>query len=160
MKRTALLVTVAAIGILTMACAAGSSKTPAAGVAAVNLEGEGLGAHGYDVVAYFTDGKPVKGSAEFSHEWKGATWQFASAEHRDAFAAAPEKYAPQFGGYCAYAVSRGYTANGDPETWKVVDGKLYLNYSAAAAEKWNQDVPGNIAKGNENWPQLLDGTKK
>lgn len=115
----------------------------------------GLAVRGTDVVAYFTEGRPVKGKAAFEHEWKGVRWRFASAAHRDAFAADPEKYAPQFGGYCAWAVASGYTASTVPEAWKVVEGKLYLNYSLGVRERWEQDIPGNIAKAEGNWPAVL-----
>lgn len=113
-----------------------------------------LAVDGYDAVAYFTDGKPVEGKKEHSYEWKGATWRFASAAHRELFAAAPEKYAPQFGGYCAWAVSQGYTADADPESWKIVDGKLYLNYNKKVQAQWEQDIAGLIVKAESNWPQL------
>jgi YHS domain-containing protein len=115
-----------------------------------------LAVGGYDAVAYFTDGQPVKGMKEFTHEWQGATWRFASAAHRDAFAAEPEAYAPQYGGYCAWAVSQGYTADADPEAWTVVDGKLYLNYNAKVKADWSQDMAGNIAKADANWPAVLE----
>lgn len=122
----------------------------------VNTTLFGVAIKGYDPVAYFTDGKPAKGDAKFSHEWNGATWHFASAEHRDLFKASPDKYAPQFGGYCAWAVSQNYTANSDPENaWKIVNGKLYLNYNRDVQKKWEDDVPGNIAKGETNWPKVL-----
>lgn len=114
----------------------------------------GSAIRGYDPVAYFTQGKPVKGSSDYEYEWKGATWRFSSAEHRDAFKANPEKYAPQYGGHCAWAVSQGYTASTVPEAWRIVDGKLYLNYSLGVKATWEQDVPGNIAKGDKNWPGL------
>ncbi len=117
----------------------------------------GVAIDGWDPVAYFTDGKPVEGSREFVHEWNGATWRFASAAHRDLFAQAPEKYAPQYGGYCAWAVSQGYTADIDPEAWKIEDGRLYLNYSLDVQKKWATDIPGNIAKADANWPKLLAG---
>jgi len=77
-------------------------------------------------------------------------------EHRDLFTATPGKYAPQFGGYCAWAVSRGYTADGDPDAWTIVDGSLYINYSKAVRAQWAQDIPGNIAKGRANWPAVLN----
>ena len=109
---------------------------------------------GVDPVAYFTAGRPVEGSSEHESEWMGATWRFASAENRDKFAAEPEKYAPQYGGYCAWAVAQGYTAKIDPQAWKIVDGKLYLNYSPDAKAQWSADVPGNIAKGDANWPKI------
>jgi YHS domain-containing protein len=117
----------------------------------------GLAVDGYDPVAYFTEGKPVEGKKEHSFEWEGATWRFASAANRDLFAAAPEKYAPQYGGYCAWAVSQGYTADADPEAWKIVDGKLYLNYDKKVQAKWETDIPGLIKKGDENWPKLHSG---
>lgn len=110
---------------------------------------------GYDPVAYFEDGKPVKGSSDHKFEWQGAVWQFASASHRDAFAAEPERYAPQYGGYCAYAVSQGSTANIDPEAWKIVDDKLYLNYSPSVQKKWLADMEHFIELADENWPKLL-----
>lgn len=110
---------------------------------------------GYDPVAYFASGQPQKGSKAFAHAWNGATWLFASEAHRAAFAAEPGKYAPQFGGYCAWAVSQGYTADIDPEAWRIVDGKLYLNYSPNIQKQWEEDVAGNIAKGEKNWPEML-----
>jgi len=117
----------------------------------------GVAIDGWDPVAYFTDGKPVEGSKAFVHEWGGATWRFASAAHRDLFAQAPEKYAPQYGGYCAWAVSQGYTADIDPAAWRIEDGRLFLNYSFDVQKKWATDIPGNIAKGDANWPKLLAG---
>ena len=111
---------------------------------------------GTDPVAYFTEGKAVKGSSGFTHRWKGAAWRFKNAANRDAFAANPEKYAPQFGGYCAWAVSRGNTADIDPEAWKVFRGKLYLNYSKSVQAQWVEDIPGNIAKAEGHWPGVLD----
>ena len=115
----------------------------------------GVAIKGYDPVAYFTDAKPVEGNSDFTFEWKDAKWRFATAEHLAAFKASPEKYAPQFGGYCAWAVSQGYTAGIDPAAWKIVDGKLYLNYSADVQKKWALDVPGNISKAETNWPKIL-----
>ncbi|MFQ5764849.1 MAG: YHS domain-containing (seleno)protein [Rhodospirillales bacterium] len=110
---------------------------------------------GADPVAYFTEGKAVIGSPEFSHRWKGAEWRFNNAANRDAFKAAPERYAPEFGGYCAWAVSQGYTAKIDPEAWTIHEGKLYLNYSKGVQDRWAKDIPGNIAKGRRNWPGVL-----
>jgi YHS domain-containing protein len=111
--------------------------------------------HGYDPVAYFTDGKAVAGKSEFEFAWKGAKWRFTTAEHRDLFKGAPDKYAPQYGGYCAYAVSQGRTADIDPNAWKIVDGKLYLNYDSDIQKKWQADIPGYIAKADKNWPGVL-----
>ncbi len=110
---------------------------------------------GYDAVAYFTEQKPVKGNDRYSLQWNGATWYFTSAENRDRFQAHPEKYAPQYGGYCAWAVANGYTAAADPDAWRIVDGKLYLNYSLGVQKQWSQDIPGNIARGDKNWPAVL-----
>ena len=114
----------------------------------------GTAIEGYDPVAYFEEGKPVEGDSDYTHEWMGATWYFASAANRDLFAADPEKYAPQYGGYCAWAVANGYTASIDPEAWRIVDGRLYLNYSKQVQADWEQDVPGNIARGDANWPKI------
>lgn len=121
-----------------------------------NLFG-GLAIDGYDPVAYFLDGHPAEGKKEFSFDWKGATWRFASADHRDRFVADPDHYAPQYGGYCAWAVSQGYTAGIDPEAWTIHEGKLYLNYDKDIQKKWMLDVPGNVAKGDANWPGILAG---
>jgi hypothetical protein len=114
----------------------------------------GVALDGYDPVAYFTDGKPVEGRSGITHEWNGAVWRFATPEHRDLFAADPAKYAPQYGGYCAYAVSKGYTADIDPEAWKIVDGRLYLNFDLEVQKLWEQDVPGHVRRADENWPRL------
>ncbi len=111
---------------------------------------------GYDPVAYFAEGRPQKGEARFSHVWKGAEFRFASAERLARFKANPAAYAPQFGGYCAWAVSQGYTAKGDPRFWKIVGGKLYLNYDAQVQKRWEADIPGHIARAERNWPQVLD----
>ena len=122
-------------------------------VAPVNAD-SGVAVHGYDVVAYFTDSKPVRGSTGYQHEWMGTIWRFASEQNLKAFAESPEKYAPQFGGYCAWAVGHNYTANGDPEAWRIVDGKLYLNYSRSVQKQWEQDRDKWIADGSRNWPAL------
>jgi len=126
------------------------------GVDPVNKASDGLALGGYDSVAYHTEGKAVEGNAEFTHQWRGATWRFASAENRDRFIAAPERYAPQYGGYCSWAVSHGYTANGDPKAWKVVDGKLYLNYNDAVKKKWEEGEREYIEQGDHNWSEFLN----
>lgn len=110
---------------------------------------------GHDPVAYFTQGKPVMGDKSFTATWKGAEFRFASAANRDRFKADPARYAPQYGGYCAWAVSQGYTASADPAVWKIVNGKLYLNYNAEVGRKWATDIPGHIAKADANWPRVL-----
>jgi len=116
----------------------------------------GLAIRGYDPVAYFTQNKPVKGSQEHSLDWNGSTWRFSSAEHKALFENDPEKYAPQFGGYCSYAVSEGYTASTVPEAWDIVDGKLYLNYSLSVRNRWLQNRDVRITNGHNNWPDVLN----
>ena len=102
------------------------------------------------------DDLAVKGAKEFSTTWMGAEFRFASAANRDAFKKNPEAYAPQYGGYCAWAVSQGYTAKGDARNWKIVDGKLYLNYNTSVQKKWEGDIPGFIASADANWPEVLN----
>ncbi len=114
-----------------------------------------LAIDGYDAIAYFSEQKPVKGDKAFTHTYMGATWLFSSAANREKFVAAPEKYAPQYGGYCAWAVAQGNTASGDPQRWKIVAGKLYLNYDLDIQKKWEADIAGFIAKGDKNWPTVL-----
>ena len=114
----------------------------------------GTAVEGYDVVAYFTDGKPMEGSKDHKVKWKGVDWYFASDEHKKLFESDPEKYAPQYGGYCAWAVSQGYTASTVPEAWRIVDGKLYLNYSKGVQKTWEENIPGNITQANKNWPGI------
>jgi YHS domain-containing protein len=114
----------------------------------------GIAVHGYDVVAYFDESRPVKGSREFRHEWQGTRWHFASAESRDRFRADPERYAPQYGGYCAYAVAQGATADIDPEAWKIVDGKLFMAWTKASRDKWLNNAAANIAKADQNWAKI------
>ncbi|QUJ75396.1 twin-arginine translocation signal domain-containing protein [Sulfitobacter albidus] len=126
-----------------------------AGTPPVYAEG-GVAVDGTDVVAYFTQDRPVPGDPAITHDWNGATWRFATEANRDAFAAEPARYAPQYGGYCAYAVSEGYTAATDPDAWSIVDGKLYLNYSRRIRRRWERDIPGRIANGDANWPKVLN----
>ncbi|MEM8988762.1 MAG: YHS domain-containing (seleno)protein [Pseudomonadota bacterium] len=111
---------------------------------------------GYDVVSYFTDGAPVKGDKAFSTEYKGATWLFSSAANRDAFLENPDQYAPQYGGYCAWAIAQGSLAKGDARHWSIVDGKLYLNFNKKVKADWEKDIPGFIAAADANWPGILD----
>ena len=116
----------------------------------------GIAIKGYDPVAYFKEGKPVKGSNQYELNWKDAKWRFASAENRGLFKANPDNYAPRYGGYCAWAVSQGYTASVDPENaWTVFEGKLYLNYNVDVKKTWQMDIPGNIKKADANWPGVL-----
>jgi len=122
----------------------------------VNTTFTGLALKGYDPVAYFTLGRPVKGDARLTFEWKGATWRFSTTEHRNAFVAEPERYAPSYGGYCAWAMSQGRLANIDPEAWKIVSGKLYLNYNDDIQKRWERDIPGFIAKADVEWARQLN----
>ncbi len=110
---------------------------------------------GYDTVAYFTEGKPVPGKPTLTTEWNGAKWQFSSAANRELFKAAPQKYAPQYGGYCAYGVSSNYLVKIDPEAFAIVGGKLYLNYNPEVQKLWTADPQGFIGKADANYPALL-----
>jgi YHS domain-containing protein len=113
-------------------------------------------AGGYDVVAYFTERKPVEGISTYSTEYNGVTWQFASADNLARFEADPEKFAPAYGGYCAWAVSQGYLAKGSPEYWTVIDGRLYLNYNQAVQNDWLKDTGGFIKMAEKEWPTVLN----
>lgn len=117
---------------------------------------KGVALDGQDVVAYFTQSKLVMGVSQFKHNWGGTTWMFASAANRDMFANNPEKYAPQYGGYCAQATSEGNLVVTQPDAWKIVNGKLYLNYDKTVQAQWIGDIPGHIASANKNWPAILN----
>jgi YHS domain-containing protein len=119
-----------------------------------NVDASGLALKGYDPVAYFNQNKPVKGRTEYTAQHEGATYRFASAANRDAFAAAPAKYAPQYGGYCAFGAAGGYKAPIEPDAWTVVDGKLYLNYNQSVRRQWSSDIPGFLRKADANWPSI------
>lgn len=119
----------------------------------------GLAIRGYDTVAYHTMNKPVKGSADHTVTWKGATWQFASADNKAMFEADPEKYAPAYNGYCAYAVAYGSTAKTEPDAFSIVDGRLYLNYDKRIQSKWEKDIPGFLNRSEANWPGIEAGLK-
>ncbi|MGW8157165.1 MAG: YHS domain-containing (seleno)protein [Desulfoprunum sp.] len=112
---------------------------------------------GYDPVAYFLAGKAMKGSEAHTYRWHNLTWHFQSGGNRDLFAATPEEFAPQYDGYCAWAMTEKRKAITDPEVWKIVDGKLYLNCSMAAYAKWSRDIPENIAKADANWLEFQQG---
>jgi len=122
----------------------------------INADAEGIMLHGYDPVAYFAAGQPMKGRSAYTVTHMEGRYVFTSAANRDAFLKEPDKYAPQYGGYCAMGTALGKKLDGDPSQWKIVDGKLYLNVNADAAKAWNRDVPGNIAKANANWPTIKD----
>ena len=115
---------------------------------------KGVAIDGYDPVAYFTDSKPEKGHAEFTLVWAGTTWRFVSAEHRDLFKRAPERYAPQYGGYCAYAMASGKVVAGNGKRWQLVDDKLYLNNNWLAQKLWERDIPGKISEADKQYPPV------
>ncbi len=122
----------------------------------VNVSGASrVALSGFDPVAFFADAKPVNGSPFISAQHQGATYFFASEDHKKLFAAAPEKYAPQFGGFCAFGVGLDKLFPVDISTWQVRDGKLYLNLNPDILNKFNADLSGNIAKANKNWPGLV-----
>jgi hypothetical protein len=141
--------------VLTLCILFIAQGSPAWGLDPVFEDFWGQAIRGYDPVAYFKEGKPVKGLKKYQHEWNEAKWHFSSQQNRDDFIRSPESYAPQYGGYCAWAVSQGYTASIDPEAWNIYEGKLYLNYSKDVQETWSKDIPGNIQKADKNWPKLL-----
>jgi hypothetical protein len=114
----------------------------------------GVAVRGTDPVAYFAEGRPVAGRADLTLDWAGATWRFATAANRDTFAADPARYAPAYGGFCAWAVAEGYTAPIDPAAWRIVEGRLYLNYSRTIQRRWERDIAGNIRRADTNWPRL------
>ncbi len=124
--------------------------------AAVTASAGDIAIKGYDPVAYFKAGKAQQGTTTFAFDWHGMTWYFSSKENRDLFADSPEKYAPQYDGWCAWAMTESRLAVTDPEVWKIVDGKLYLNCSRAAYEKWSRDIPGNIRKADRIWHEMQD----
>jgi len=140
--------------VMISACAATpgtvSQTTP---VESLNLR-LGVALKGYDPVSYFTEGAPTHGDPSIRYQWQQATWLFSTPAHRETFAADPAHYAPQFGGYCAFAVSRGTTADADPAQWAIVDDRLYVNNNAFAKKFWDQDRPANIEAGNSNWPLI------
>ena len=115
----------------------------------------GLGAKGYDVVNYFTDGKPARGKDGYTIEYAGVKWHFVSGEHRDQFKADPQKYVPQYGGFCSWGVANGKLFDVDPVNgWRIVDGKLYMNFNADIQKVFDRDPQGFITRANANWPKL------
>jgi YHS domain-containing protein len=150
---------VAALRVLAIGLAlAAPLAAPTAGLAAppvYTAPFSKLAVGGYDPVAYFTEGRPVKGEARFTTQWGGVEYRFASADNLARFKADPAAYAPQYGGYCAWAVSNGYTAKGDPQAWKVVGGRLFLNYDQTVQKRWAADIAGHIARADRNWPAVL-----
>ena len=142
-----------ALSIVTLVAASGLSALAGPEIFTGTLSS--IAAGGHDVVAYFSEGRPVPGTPQFAHRWKGATWHFASAASRDAFAAAPERYAPAYGGHCSWAASQGYRASGDPRQWRIVDGRLFFNYDARVHRTWLTDIAGFIRAADRNWPTIV-----
>ena len=143
------------VAVLTMLLAAGFATAPVAHAdTSYNVNLFGVVIKGYDSVAYFNQGEPVKGNKKFQVAWEGATWRFANAANLETFTSDPEKYAPRYGGYCAYGVATESLYNIDPNAWSIVDGVLYLNKSLSVRELWRKDIPGYIEKANSNWPGL------
>ncbi len=124
----------------------------------LTAKGYGLAVHGYDVVAYFKKGRPTIGRAKFSAVHNDATYRFASEDHLKAFTDDPEKYLPQYGGYCAYGVAVGAKFDGDPQQWRIVAGKLYLNLNPEVQKLWRSDIPGFIKRADRNWSKIATKT--
>ncbi len=127
---------------------------------AVNVDPGGLALKGHDPVAYFTNSAPVLGKPQFTAQHEGATYRFATAANRDAFVANPAKFAPAFGGFCAMGIALEKKLDVDPQAWRVVDGRLYLNVNKDVQKRWLDDVPGNLATAEKNWPRLKDRVPK
>ena len=142
-----LMMTLAGVTMITVYCVA--QKSPV-------FIHSGKAIRGYDPVAYFSEGKPVKGDDKLMYKWNNATWYFSSQQNLDLFKANPEKYAPQYGGYCAFGLSNGYKAPTDADAWTIDNGKLYLNYNKSVREEWNKERKQRIAKADKNWPEVKD----
>lgn len=140
----------------TLVCVQMQSATAASPVPSLNLSKSGLALRGYDPVAYFNAGKPVKGDASITVKNGGAEYRFSSQENKELFIANPGKYLPEFGGFCAYGAAVNYKVDGDPSVWNIVDGKLYLNINRSVNKTWRGDRQTYISKANKNWTKLKD----
>jgi hypothetical protein len=155
----------AGAGVLVLALVAGAAAmltvtdAPSARVGALNTTEEGVAISGYDTVAYFTEGHPMKGSAEFKHACQDAQWHFPNEAHRDIFADDPERFAPEFGGFCATGMTYGAVAKADPEVWTIVDDKLYLNFDDYAHEIFHDNVARNIASAERKWAETIEAER-
>jgi YHS domain-containing protein len=136
---------------------AASAAAPDGEPGTIFKDAEGIAIQGYDTVAFFTDSKPVKGDPAIVHEWAGAKWYFASEDHKKLFAEDPKKYAPQFGGHCAWGVSKGGLYKTECDAWKVVDGKLYLNYNLDAQKEWEKEQAMHIERAHQNYDSIKNG---
>ncbi|MDP4593062.1 MAG: hypothetical protein NWT00_00670 [Beijerinckiaceae bacterium] len=139
-----------AFAVVPAAFAAGKTRND------LNLDKAGVAVHGYDPVAYFTMGKPVKGDAAISASHDGATYYFSSTANRQLFQKSPTKYKPAFGGFCAIGASLGKKFDGRPDLWKIVDGQLYLNVAPGPHKRWLSEIPSRIKEANANWPKIKD----
>jgi len=142
--------------LIALFAAACGTQTYSSGAALVSKTADGLAIRGYDAVAYRTIEAATQGNPQYEFAWNGAKWLFVSAENRDRFAASPENYAPEYGGYCAWSMSQNTVMEADPEVWKVVDGKLYLIQNEMVKEVWEKSQPDLIKESNENWQKLKD----
>ncbi len=122
----------------------------------LNKDANNVAIEGYDTVAYFTEDRAVKGNPQFIFDWQDARWYFSNADHRDLFAADPERYVPKFGGFCAGAMTRGVVVKADPEAWTIVDGRLYIKVNKEFRDEWRKDPAANIVKAEEAWGQMTD----
>lgn len=143
------------IGFLALAPAGLVLGRPARAAEPMVFQPGGVAIHGIDPVAYFAGQGPVPGNPDIRHDWNGARWLFASEANRAAFATDPARHAPVFGGYCAFAASRGYLAPTIPEAWSIHEGRLFLNASLRARRLWSAELPDVIAAGEANWPAIL-----
>ncbi len=151
----AALVALSAVSIPQLAQAYDEQST-----SSVNISAQGVALKGYDPVSYFSSGGPVQGQSNFSGKHEGATYWFASAANRDAFKANPSKFAPAYGGFCAMGVALDKKLDVNPELWRIVDGRLYLNVHKEAQTRWLEDVKGNLAQADKNWPRIKDKAPK
>lgn len=135
--------------VLALAIGSFAQKAPV-----FNKNGVAIG--GYDVVAFYDESKPVMGDKNLSYQWQDVNWYFTSLQHLDSFKLSPEKYAPQFGGYCAYGTAEGHKAPIEIDTWTIVNGKLFFNYNKAVQKLWLEDQQGLIKKADEKWPLIKD----
>jgi hypothetical protein len=150
------ILSIVSVGVIVVAVAGYFAFQPKAEIPAYNVDTANVAIHGYDTVAYFTEGKATKGKSEFEHEWEDARWHFASATNRDLFATNPDRYAPKFGGYCAAGVALGEYADADPEAFSIVDGKLYMISTKDNHEYWKKSKEGHIGFAEYNWERNKD----
>jgi hypothetical protein len=151
--RRAALMGIAAAGLTVLGLSA-PWTSPASSAEVFTELVPGVGAGGHDVVAYFNAGLPVAGSTQITHAWNDAVWRFSTIANRDTFAAAPERYAPAYGGHCSWAAAQGYKAKGDPQNWKIVGGRLFLNYNSDIQKRWEANIPEFITAADGNWQTL------